>query len=62
MSAKERIKRKLPSAHCVKLRDGSGYMVWPSKGPGARGTLFCAIGFGTTARAAWASVKRSRKS
>lgn len=48
---------EFPDAYCVKLIDGSGYLVWPSKTIGQRGFERPAIGFGKSAKQAWASVK-----
>jgi hypothetical protein len=51
------VKRWLPEAFCVRLADGSGYVVWPCR-MRPRGFEPTACGFGSTARAAWASVQR----
>lgn len=55
-SHKTRVKRAAPNAFCVKLNDGSGYIVWPGRVQ-PRGFEQGAIGLAATARAAWASVK-----
>lgn len=52
---REVIRRSLPDAYCVRLNDGSGYIVWPGKCK-PRGFERPAIGFGKTAREAWESV------
>ena len=51
-SAKEKVLKKFHQAYCVKLADGTGYIVWPGKIQ-PRGFERPAIGLGRTARAAW---------
>lgn len=54
-SPKQLTLRVLPDAYCVRLKDGSGHIVWP--GPvQSRGTERLACGYGVTARQAWSSV------
>lgn len=53
---KLKVIRSFPDAYCVRMNDGSGYIVWPGKVQ-PRGFERCAIGFGKTARDAWASVQ-----
>ena len=56
MRPKSRVLRKLPNSFCVKLDDGTGYIVWP--GPiQPRGFEQGAIGLGKNAHQAWDSVK-----
>jgi len=50
------VRRVLPQAFCVRLNDGSGYIVWPCKIQ-PRGYEPTACGYGKTARQAWASVQ-----
>jgi hypothetical protein len=52
-ATKKRVLKLLSTAHCVRLDNRTGYLVWPARGPSPRGTMRCAIGFGTTARTAW---------
>lgn len=55
-SLKRLVRRALPDAYCVRLNDGSGYLVWPGKIQ-PRGFEQPACGYGKTARQAWASVQ-----
>lgn len=55
MSYKTKIRKKFPDAYCVKLNDGSGYIVWPGKVQ-PRGLELPAIGTGTTPRQAWVNA------
>jgi len=56
---KKRVLRMLPQAFCVRLDDGSGYIVWPGKVQ-PRGFEQPACGYGKTARQAWASVHTAK--
>ena len=56
MTPKKRTQRQLRCAFCVRLSDGSGYIVWPRKEVGPRGGEMAAIGFGKTAAQAWKSA------
>jgi hypothetical protein len=56
MKNKKSVLRKIKGAHCVRLNDGTGYVVWAGKIQ-PRGFEQPAIGFGLTARQAWASVE-----
>jgi hypothetical protein len=58
--SKIRVKRQIPDAFCVKLNDGTGYIVWPGR-CAPRGFEQPAVGLGKTARAAWASVTIRRR-
>jgi hypothetical protein len=53
---KARVLAKIPKAFCVKLDNGTGYVVWNGEGCDPRGSMNPAIGLGKTARAAWGSV------
>jgi uncharacterized protein YbdZ (MbtH family) len=53
---KRSVKRIAKDAFCVRLNDRSGYVVWPGKIQ-PRGFERSAIGYGKTARQAWASVE-----
>ena len=46
---------KFADAYCVRLRDKTGYIVWPGKIQG-RGFERPAIGLGATAALAWKSA------
>lgn len=59
-SARRRVLRAIPEAFCVRLNDGTGYIIWPGKVQD-RGFERPAIGYGVTARAAWASVEINAK-
>lgn len=52
----QRTLRQVREAFCVKLSDGSGFIVWPRREVGPRGAEMFAIGFGTTAALAWKSA------
>lgn len=54
--SKRLVRRKLPDAFCVRLNDGSGFIVWPGRVQ-PRGFERPAVGYGKTARKAWASVQ-----
>jgi len=43
-------------AYCVKLNDGTGYIVWPQHRVPPRGQVMCAIGLGNSAQLAWKSA------
>lgn len=53
---KKRTLRKLKTAYCCKLNDGTGYIVWPERGCRPRGFELSAIGLGKTAPLAWQSA------
>jgi hypothetical protein len=55
-SAKTRVLKHLKDAFCVRLDNGSGYIVWPGKTQ-PRGCEQPAIGLGKSAQKAWKSVK-----
>lgn len=55
-SVKSSVRKVLPESFCVRLSDGSGYIVWPTK-IRPRGSEPVACGFGRTARQAWESVQ-----
>lgn len=56
VSHRNRVRLTFPNAYCVRLNNSSGYIVWPDKIQ-PRGYERPAIGFGKTARMAWASVQ-----
>lgn len=45
--------KEFPEAYCVRLADGSGYIVWPRENVGDRCAEMCAIGVGRNADKAW---------
>jgi hypothetical protein len=50
---KSKVLKHCKNAYCVKLLDGSGWLVWPERGCRPRGHELCAIGFGKTPALAW---------
>ena len=56
MTAKDRVKKRLPHSFCVRLDGGTGFIVWPRREVGSRGGEMAVIGFGKTASQAWQSV------
>lgn len=44
------------TAYCRKLKDGTGFIVWPGRMPGPRGEEKTAIGLGETPQQAWMSA------
>lgn len=58
---KATVLKKYPNSYCIRLSDGTGYIVWPQRRCPPLGQETVGIGFGKTARNAWKSALETIK-